>query len=71
MLKETELKNEIVADGDVDAAELDREIIASRLRQDVMEHSGKLHKFVAESVSTTRGPCLCHELTSFPASRSR
>jgi len=41
------------ADGEVDAAEIDKEIISARLKQDVLEHAGKLHLFVADSVSTT------------------
>jgi len=40
------------ADGEVDAAEIDKEIISARLKQDVLEHAGKLHLFVADSVST-------------------
>ena len=40
------------ADGEVDAAEIDRELIASRLKQDVLEYNGKIHNFVADSVST-------------------
>ena len=39
------------ADGEVDAAEIDRELIASRLKQDVLEYNGKIHNFVADSVS--------------------
>lgn len=40
------------AGGEVDAAEIDRELISARLKQDVLEHAGKLHLFVADSVST-------------------
>jgi len=40
------------ADGEVDAAEIDKEIISARLKEDVLEHAGKLHLFVADSVST-------------------
>jgi len=40
------------ADGEVDAAEIDKELISARLKQDVLEHAGKLHLFVADSVST-------------------
>lgn len=40
------------ADGEFDAADVDREIIASRLKQDVLEHSGKVHLFIADSVRT-------------------
>lgn len=42
------------ADGEVDAAEIDKELISARLKQDVLEHAGKLHIFVADSVSTFR-----------------
>ena len=38
------------AEGEFDAAEIDKELIASRLKQDVLAHSGKLHKFIAKSV---------------------
>ncbi|KAG2134111.1 WD40 repeat-like protein [Suillus clintonianus] len=37
-----------LADGEFDAAEIDRELISERLRQDVLEHSGKVHLFVAD-----------------------
>lgn len=39
-----------IAEGEVDAAEIDKEIISARLKQDVMEHAGKVHLFVADSV---------------------
>ena len=39
------------AGGEVDAAEIDKELISARLKQDVLEHGGKLHLFVADSVS--------------------
>lgn len=39
------------AEGEFDAAEIDHELISARLKQDVMEHSGKVHLFVADSVS--------------------
>lgn len=42
-----------LADGEYDAAEIDREIISARLKQDVMEHSGKVHSFIADMVSHT------------------
>lgn len=38
------------ADGEFDAAEIDRELISARLKQDVLEHSGKIHLFIADSV---------------------
>ena len=43
-----------------DAAEIDKEIINTRLKQDVLEHSGKIHLFVADSVRTS---LLCLELS--------
>lgn len=49
-----------LADGEYDAAEIDRELISSRLKQDVMEHSGKVHLFVAESVSAILRSMLLH-----------
>lgn len=39
------------AEGEFDAAEVDKELISARLRQDVLEHSGKLHLFIADTVS--------------------
>lgn len=39
-----------VADGELDAAEIDRERLSSRLKLDVLENTGKIHLFVAESV---------------------
>ncbi|KAG7093625.1 hypothetical protein E1B28_007289 [Marasmius oreades] len=38
-----------LAEGEFDAAEIDKELISARLKQDVMEHSGKVHLFVADS----------------------
>ncbi|KIJ58424.1 hypothetical protein HYDPIDRAFT_113201 [Hydnomerulius pinastri MD-312] len=38
-----------LAEGEFDAAEVDKELISARLRQDVLEHSGKAHLFVADS----------------------
>lgn len=43
-----------IADGGIDAAELDRELITSRLKQDVLENSGKLHRFIADTVRFLR-----------------
>ncbi len=40
----------LAAEGEFDAAEIDRELISARLKQDVMEHSGKVHLFVADKV---------------------
>lgn len=39
------------AEGEFDAAEVDKELISARLRQDTLEHSGKLHLFIADTVS--------------------
>lgn len=42
-------------DGEVvgwDAEDLDREILESRLQKDVLEHSGKVHVYVADSVGS-------------------
>jgi ribosomal RNA-processing protein 9 len=40
----------VAADGEVDAAEIDRELISQRLQKDVLEHAGKMHLLVAGSV---------------------
>ena len=40
------------AEGDYDAAEIDKELVASRLKRDVLEHSGRVHLFIADSVRT-------------------
>lgn len=37
-------------DGEFDAADIDRELISARLKQDVLDNSGKVHLFVADSV---------------------
>ncbi|KAK2460744.1 hypothetical protein APHAL10511_007214 [Amanita phalloides] len=42
-----------LADGEYDAAEIDREIINARLKQDVLDHAGKMHLFVADSYDFT------------------
>ncbi|KAI6096342.1 WD40 repeat-like protein [Pisolithus croceorrhizus] len=42
-----------LAEGDYDAAEIDKELISARLRQDVLEHSGKVHLFIADSYDLT------------------
>ncbi|KAL1939064.1 hypothetical protein VTO73DRAFT_10324 [Trametes versicolor] len=47
-----------LADGEVDAAEIDRELISARLKQDVMEHSGKMHLFVADTYDLAQPPSL-------------
>ncbi|KAF8060910.1 WD40-repeat-containing domain protein [Lyophyllum atratum] len=45
-----------LADGEFDAAEIDKELISARLKQDVLEHSGKVHLFIADSFDFTRPP---------------
>ncbi|CAA7269883.1 unnamed protein product [Cyclocybe aegerita] len=45
-----------LAEGEFDAAEIDRELISSRLKQDVLEHSGKVHLFIADSFDFTQPP---------------
>ncbi|KAF9812679.1 hypothetical protein IEO21_06066 [Rhodonia placenta] len=44
--------------GEFDAAEIDRELISARLKQDVMEHSGKVHLYVADSFNISDAPSL-------------
>ncbi|KDQ54176.1 hypothetical protein JAAARDRAFT_209609 [Jaapia argillacea MUCL 33604] len=43
-------------EGDYDAAETDKEIISSRLKQDVMEHRGNVHLFVAANFDFAEPP---------------
>ncbi|KAH9064596.1 WD40 repeat-like protein [Lactarius vividus] len=45
-----------LADGEVDAAEIDKELISARLKQDVLEHAGKLHLYVADSFDLVQPP---------------
>ena len=45
------------AEGEFDAAEIDRELISARLKQDVMEHSGKVHLFIADKVRSLCSLC--------------
>ncbi|KAJ7188410.1 WD40-repeat-containing domain protein [Mycena filopes] len=45
-----------LADGEFDAAEIDKELISARLKQDVMEHSGKMHIFIADNIDFTLAP---------------
>ncbi|KAM5539750.1 hypothetical protein V8D89_006563 [Ganoderma adspersum] len=47
-----------LAEGEFDAAEIDRELISARLKQDVLEHSGKVHLYVADSFDLTQSPSL-------------
>ncbi|KAG6877174.1 hypothetical protein C0992_010647 [Termitomyces sp. T32_za158] len=44
------------ADGEFDAGEIDKELISARLKQDVLEHSGKVHLFIADSFDFTQPP---------------
>ncbi|KAA1474455.1 WD40 repeat-like protein [Dentipellis sp. KUC8613] len=45
-----------LAEGEFDAAEIDKELISARLKQDVMEHAGKVHLFVADSLDPEEAP---------------
>ncbi|KDR77359.1 hypothetical protein GALMADRAFT_246747 [Galerina marginata CBS 339.88] len=45
-----------LAEGEFDAAEIDKELISARLKQDVLEHSGKVHLFVGDSFDFTQPP---------------
>ncbi|KAJ7171653.1 WD40-repeat-containing domain protein [Mycena crocata] len=45
-----------LADGEFDAADIDKELISARLKQDVMEHSGKMHLFIADTIDFTQTP---------------
>ncbi|KAI9069760.1 WD40 repeat-like protein [Trametes sanguinea] len=47
-----------LAEGEFDAAEIDRELISARLHQDVLEHSGKLHLYVADTFDLLHTPAL-------------
>ncbi|KAF8497522.1 WD40 repeat-like protein [Russula emetica] len=47
---------EDLADGEADAAEIDKELISARLKQDVLDHAGKLHLFVADSFDISQPP---------------
>ncbi|RDX44612.1 WD40 repeat-like protein [Lentinus brumalis] len=47
-----------LAEGEFDAAEIDRELISARLKQDVMEHSGKVHLFVADKYDLEHAPSI-------------
>ncbi|KAF7362029.1 WD-REPEATS-REGION domain-containing protein [Mycena venus] len=45
-----------LADGEFDAAEIDKELISARLKQDVLEHSGKMHIFIADTIDFALPP---------------
>ena len=45
-----------LADGEYDAAEIDKELISARLKQDVLEQSGKIHLFIANLVCDHQSP---------------
>ncbi|KAI0275730.1 WD40 repeat-like protein [Russula aff. rugulosa BPL654] len=47
---------EDLVDGEADAAEIDKELISARLKQDVLDHAGKLHLFVADSFDISQPP---------------
>ncbi|ORY21246.1 WD40-repeat-containing domain protein [Naematelia encephala] len=50
------VQEEIEADrehGDYDAADLDREIIASRLQKDVAESEGRIHQYIASHIASS------------------
>jgi len=55
-----------LADGEFDAAEIDKELISSRLKQDVLSHSGKVYLFIADSISP-----LLSDLSTLPILRTR
>ncbi|KZV79700.1 WD40 repeat-like protein [Exidia glandulosa HHB12029] len=42
-----------IGEGEVDAAEIDKEILSVRLKQDVQESSGKLSIFIADKLNTS------------------
>ena len=39
-----------LADGEFDAAEIDKELISARLKKDILEQSKQIHLFIADSV---------------------
>ncbi|KAG8934836.1 pre-rRNA processing protein [Tulasnella sp. 418] len=41
-----------LGEGEYDAADIDRELIEARLQQDVLEHAGKVHLFIADLLAT-------------------
>ncbi|TFY80355.1 hypothetical protein EWM64_g3654 [Hericium alpestre] len=45
-----------LAEGEYDAAEIDKELVSARLKQDVLEHSGKIHLFVADNFNFDEPP---------------
>ncbi|KAL8276387.1 hypothetical protein RQP46_011232 [Phenoliferia psychrophenolica] len=51
-------------DGGFDAADLDRDLIAERLQQDVLEHTGKLHLNIADSLILPIPPTSIHSTPS-------
>ncbi|EGG08098.1 uncharacterized protein MELLADRAFT_85148 [Melampsora larici-populina 98AG31] len=51
-LKQSQLRE----DGTFDAAEIDQEIISSRLQQDIAESSGRIHTFLGERLSNKLNP---------------
>ncbi|KAL9709388.1 pre-rRNA processing protein [Leucoagaricus gongylophorus] len=57
---------ESLADGEFDAADIDKELISSRLKQDILSHSGKVYLFIADSFSP-----LLSDLATLPILRTR
>ncbi|KAF8513738.1 WD40 repeat-like protein [Hysterangium stoloniferum] len=51
-----------LAEGEFDAAEIDRNIISARLKEDVLENAGKTHIFIASSLSLTNPAPSCLRL---------
>ncbi|CAE6493139.1 unnamed protein product [Rhizoctonia solani] len=47
-----ERRQELAGD-EIDAAEIDKELLASRLKQDTLQHSGKISLFIASKLETT------------------
>uniref|UniRef100_D8Q8P0 Uncharacterized protein n=1 Tax=Schizophyllum commune (strain H4-8 / FGSC 9210) TaxID=578458 RepID=D8Q8P0_SCHCM len=45
-----------LAEGEFDAADVDMELISAHLKQNVLEYSGKIHLFVADSVHLSQQP---------------
>ncbi|KAM0747574.1 WD40 repeat-like protein [Meredithblackwellia eburnea MCA 4105] len=58
------LEKETMDEGDFDAADLDRDLIAERLQQDVLEHTGKLHLNIADSLILPVLPSQIHQTPS-------
>lgn len=61
-LKQSQLRE----DGTFDAAEIDQEIISSRLQQDVLESSGRIHTYLGEKLSIKFNPTAESSTTNQP-----